>query len=406
MEAVVRKKWLKRGMMGAGVALAVILLALALRAPPVAVDIGQVTRGPLAVTIDEEGETRVRETYVVSAPVGGRLLRITADVGDPAEGGETILARIEPSAPAFLDRRSETEAKAQISAAKAALALAEADVKRAMADRDLARTELRRVEELIQSSAVSQAALDRARATFERAQAALQTAQAAVDVARYQLESAEAMLITPGNAGASDTACCLDVRAPVSGRVLQLIQKSETVVGPGTPLVSLGDPNDLEIVVDLLSMDAVKIREGAAADIIGWGGDHVLSATVRRIEPFGFTKISALGVEEQRVNVILDFTGPPEAWQALGHGYRVEARIMVWQADDVLQVPASALFRLRGDWAVFVVENGAAHTRRITIGRMNDQAAQVLDGLAAGNHVVLHPGNAMADGVRVTARPD
>ncbi|RME66628.1 MAG: HlyD family efflux transporter periplasmic adaptor subunit, partial [Alphaproteobacteria bacterium] len=247
-------------LMGAGVAAIAVLLVLALRAPPVAVDIGTAMRGPLTVTINEEGETRVREAYVVSAPVGGRLLRITAKVGDSAEGGETILARIEPSAPAFLDRRSESEARAQIRAAQAALTLAEADVKRAAADRDLALTELRRIEKLIQSNTVSQAALDRARATFQRTQAAMQTAQAAVDVARYNLESAEAMLITPGTATASEATCCLDVRAPVSGRVLQVMQESETVVTPGTPLVSLGDPRDLEIVADLLSTDAVKVR--------------------------------------------------------------------------------------------------------------------------------------------------
>ncbi|GAB4136359.1 MAG: HlyD family efflux transporter periplasmic adaptor subunit [Sphingomonadales bacterium] len=408
MDAATTRLWLRRALMGAGIALLVMLLVLALRAPPVAVDIGQVTRGPLTVTVDEEGETRVREAYVISAPVGGRLLRVTADAGDPAQAGETILARIEPSAPAFLDRRSETEAKAQISAAKAALALAEADVRRAAADRELARTELERIEQLFQSRTVSQAALDRARASFERAQAAMQTAQAAVDVARFQLESAQAMLIRPDNEAQSGTGatCCLNVRAPVSGRVLQVLQESETVVAPGTPLVSLGDPDDLEIVVDLLSMDAVKISEGAQVEIVGWGGDSILAGVVRRIEPFGFTKISALGVEEQRVNVVIDFTGRAQSWQALGHGYRVEARIIVWQGEDVLQVPASALFRLRGDWAVFVVDAGVARIRRIALGQRNDHQAQVLSGLEAGAQVVLHPGNAVEDGVRVTARPN
>ena len=408
MNAATTRLWLRRALIGAGIVLLVVLLVLALRAPPVAVDIGQVTRGPLTVTIDEEGETRVREAYVISAPVGGRLLRVTADAGDFAQAGETILARIEPSAPAFLDRRSATEAKAQISAAKAALTLAQADVRRAAADRELARTELERIEQLFQSRTVSQAALDRARANFERAQAAMQTTQASVDVARYQLESAEAMLITPDNETQYGTGatCCLNVRAPVSGRVLQVLQESETVVTPGTPLVSLGDPNDLEVVVDLLSMDAVKIREGATVDIIGWGGDGALLGTVRRIEPFGFTKVSALGVEEQRVNVIIDFTGPAATWQALGHGYRVEARIIVWQGEDVLQVPASALFRMRGDWAVFAVDDGVTRMRRIALGQRNDHQAQVLSGLEAGQYVVLHPGNAVEDGVRVTARPD
>lgn len=266
------KRWLGIGILGAAIMTA---LAFALRSPPVPVDMGRVTKGELIVSIDDEGETRVREKYVVSAPLGGRLLRITQDAGDPVEAGETVLARIQPSEPTFLDVRSQSEAQARLKAAQASLDLALADLEKMKAERDFAQSELRRIEELAKSQTVSEASADRARMQFSAARAAVASAQAAVDVAEHQVESARASLISPqGNTqGRVDARCCVvDVRSPITGRVLRLLEESEAIVTAGTPLVEVGNPNDLEIVVDLLSSDAVKVRHGATAFITDWGG--------------------------------------------------------------------------------------------------------------------------------------
>ena len=256
---------------------------------------------------------------------------------------------------------------------------------------------------------VSEAALDRKQMSFNTAAADVKTADAAVAVARSELERARASLIAPSSRDGEgiDPRCCIvNVRAPVSGRVLKLIQESETVVGAGQGLVEVGDPADLEIVVDLLSTDAVRVREGAAVAVTDWGGGRTLKGRVRRVEPFGFTKISALGVEEQRVNVIIDFTEPRDAWASLGHGYRVEVRIEEWRGDQVLKVPTSALFRQRNDWAVFVADSGdRARLKTVQVGRANGREAQIVAGLEPGERVVLHPGETIDDGVRLTERP-
>ena len=402
-------KWFKRIAAGAGALIVLALIAVALRPAPVAVDLAAVARGSLLVTIDDEGETRVRDVYVVSAPVAGRVLRIEQEVGDAVEAGQTILARIQPSDPSFLDVRSQSEAEARVRAAQAELALHEADVQRAIAERDFADVELERTRELIKGGNVSEAALDRKQMSFNTAAAQVKTADAAVAVARSELERARASLIAPSSRdgeGVDPRCCIVNVRAPVSGRVLKLIQESETVVGAGQGLVEVGDPADLEIVVDLLSTDAVRVREGAAVAVTDWGGGRTLKGRVRRVEPFGFTKISALGVEEQRVNVIIDFTEPREAWASLGHGYRVEVRIEEWRGDQVLKVPTSALFRQRNDWAVFVADSGdRARLKTVQVGRANGREAQIVAGLEPGERVVLHPGETIDDGVRLTERP-
>ena len=402
-------KWFKRTAAGAGALIVLAVIVVALRPAPVAVDLAAVAQGSLLVTIDDEGETRVRDVYVVSAPVAGRVLRIEQEVGDAVEAGQTILARIQPSDPSFLDVRSQSEAEARVRAAEAELALREADVQRAIAERDFADVELERTRELIKGGNVSEAALDRKQMSFNTAAADVKTADAAVAVARSELERARASLIAPSSRDGEgvDPRCrIVNVRAPVSGRVLKLIQESETVVGAGQGLVEVGDPADLEIVVDLLSTDAVRVREGAAVAVTDWGGGRTLKGRVRRVEPFGFTKISALGVEEQRVNVIIDFTEPRDAWASLGHGYRVEVRIEEWRGDQVLKVPTSALFRQRNDWAVFVADSGdRARLRTVQVGRANVREAQIVAGLEPGERVVLHPGETIDDGVRLTERP-
>lgn len=398
------KRWLGIGILGAAI---ITALVFALRSPPVPVDMGRVTKGELIVTIDDEGETRVREKYVVSAPLGGRLLRITQDAGDPVEAGETVLARIQPSEPTFLDVRSQSEAQARLKAAQASLDLAFADLEKMKAERDFAQSELRRIEELAKSQTVSEASADRARMQFSAARAAVASAQAAVDVAEHQVESARASLISPqGNIqGSVDARCCVvDVRSPITGRVLRLLEESEAIVTAGTPLVEVGNPNDLEIVVDLLSSDAVKVQPGASAFITDWGGDYDLPAVVRRVEPFGFTKISALGVEEQRVNVILDFAEPNTMPDSLGHGFRVEARIEEWRAEDVVQIPEAALFRRGNRWAAFIVEDGRAREVSLEVGRSNGRQAQVLSGVTPGDTVVLYPGEKVQTGARLTQR--
>jgi len=373
---------------------------------PVPVDIATVERRALAVTVDEEARTRVTDLYVVSAPVAGRLLRLDREVGDPITAGETVLATILPSAPAFLDRRTRAEREAAVRAAEASRALAQAEVARAEAEREYAERELARAERLAERGTISEATLEARQMAARTTEAALAEARAALEVARFRLETAQAAMIDPLDTGTEtpEGACCVNVRAPVDGRVLRLVQESESVVAAGTPLVEVGDPRRLEIVAELLSADAVGVVPGAPVSIEDWGGAP-LDGRVRRIEPFGFTKVSALGIEEQRVNVVIDFAGGPEAPPAgLGHGFRVTVRIRTDHLPDALVVPQGALFRHEGDWAVFVVADGRAERRPVALGPANQEDAAVTEGLSAGDTVVLYPGERVGEGARVSAR--
>ena len=387
---------------GLGVA---ALIVWALWPQPVPVDMASIKRGPLEVTVEDEGITRIHDVYTVSAPIGGKMLRSTLEVGDAVKTGMTV-AEIEPTEPTLLDVRSQRVNEAAVRAAQAAVDLAEAQLKQQKAQLEFAKNDLRRAEELAVSRTISARALEKAKLDVDSAEAAVASAKATVEVRHRELESAKANLIQPGQAqpNARSESCCVEVRSPVDGRVLKIIAESEQVVPAGAPLIELGDPRDLEIVIDFLSRDAVRIEVGEPARIESWGGDKVLTARVRRIEPTGFTKVSALGIEEQRVKVILDFTGPSEEWRQLGHGYRVIGRVVVWHSDDVLQVPLGALFREGDDWAVFVVADGRARRRLVKIGERNVHAAQVLDGLKYGEQVVLHPSDRVHDGVRIAPR--
>lgn len=386
--------------------LAAAALGYAFWPQPVPVDVAAVARGDLQATIDGEGRTRVREIYVVSAPMSGYLRRIERHVGDPVSAHDTVLATIQPTDPTFLDRRARAQAEASVKAAEAAFALAEAERARAEAELEFARAELQRSEELARRNTISQSDLDRARLQMRTQQAALATADATVTMRRYELETARAALIEPGEAaGANEgSLCCVDVRSPVHGQILRLIHESEGVVSAGEPLLEIGDPRDLEIVVDLLSSDAVQVAVGAAVLIEDWGGAGNLAGRVRRVEPYGFTKLSALGIEEQRVNVIIDLEDPPDRWRLLGHGFRVDARIVVWTGSEVLKVPIGALFRDGDVWAVFVAEDGRARLRRIKIGHGNAREAEIVEGLREGEAVILYPGDRIGDGVRVERR--
>jgi HlyD family secretion protein len=390
---------------GALAGLVVIGLVFAFRPQAVAVDVRAIVRGPLVVTVEDEGRTRVHDIYVLSAPVTGRMRRIDLHVGDPVSALETVVAEIEPIDPAFLDPRSEAQARADVSAAESAEQLARAEVEMAQAELDFAHREFDRSRELIQNQTISQRDLDEAERSYRTRRAALLTAQAALDRSAYQLDRARAQLLSPIETQRSGAECdCIALRSPVDGEILQLLQQSEGVVAASTPLVEVGDPRDLEIAVDLLSADAVKVQAGQRVIIDGWGGDAVLEGRVRLVEPFGFTKVSALGIEEQRVNVIIDIVSAREEWRRLAHGYQVDARIVLVERDDVLKVPLTALFRDGTEWAVFVAAAGRAELRRVTLGQRNGIEAEITVGLQDGERVVLHPSDRVVDGVRIATR--
>ncbi len=391
---------------GGVVAVVLILIILSLQPQPVGVDVARVVRGDLLVTIDDEGQTRLKDVYVVSAPVAGRVRRIDIEAGDPVTAGDTVLALFEPSDPAMLDVRSRTEAEAIVKAADAAVGLAEAEQTRAQAQLDFAEAELARAEQLADRGTISQATLDQRQLSLRTARAQLAQATANLRKTRADLESARATLITARDVetGVRTDDELIPVRAPISGRVLRVLQESEGVLAAGTPLMELGDPAQLEIVVDLLSTDAVKINAGDRVIVDDWGGDAPLEGRVRLVEPFGFTKISALGIEEQRVNVIIDFVSPQNEWQSLGHGYRVETRVVIQDRQGILKVPISALFRSGDSWAVFIDDDGTARLREITVGQRNTLEAEVSDGLSENEAVILHPSDAVEDGVDVEER--
>ena len=386
-----------------GVIALVVLAAIfwTLRTPPLEVDAARVVEAPLTVTINDEGETRVRDMFVVAAPINGRLLRVDLDAGDPVIAGSTIVARIMPSQPDFLNPRSDAETRAQIQALQANVRSSASRITQADADRKLAAANFERIDALFQRGFATRTAHDAARAARDASAARLAEARGAKDAAHSELQAARARLIGPSGTGSGKI---LDIRAPESGSVLRLIHESETPIAAGTPIVEIGNPVAIEIVTDLLSRDAVKIKPGSKVLIDNWGGEQPLAGKVLRIEPFGFTKISALGVEEQRVNVILEFTDPEKARERLGHGYRVIVRIIEWSDDKVLQVPISALFRDKGQWSVFVVRNSEAKLVRVKVGRMNDEHAQILEGLEADQSVILHPSEKIENETAVKLR--
>ena len=366
------------------------------------VDVAEVKRAPLEVTVEEEGKTRVAERYVVSAPVAGYARRIDLDAGDAVQAGQ-VLVVIEPARAVALDPRTRTQAQAQVSAARAALAAAQENARAAGAAAQLAQQERARAESLRQSNFVSAQALDTARTAETRARAAALAAQHAVRVAEFELEMARAAVASTDRlqGGGADQ---VQVRAPVAARVLKLLHENEGAVAAGQPLLELGNPDTLEVEVEVLSTQAVQIAPGSKVILDRWGGEGILQGTVRVVEPSGYTKISALGVEEQRVRVIVDFSSPREAWARLGDGYRVEARFVLWAGQDVLQLPTSALFRHNEGWAVFALQRGRATLTPVKTGQRAGLATQVLSGLAAGDKVITHPDDRLKDGVRVKPR--
>ena len=372
------------------------------RPQPVPAEVSQVTRGPIEVTIDEEGETRVRDRFVISAPLGGRALRIELEPGDTVVANETVLAVFLPSAPVLLDARSRAEARAAVETALATVGEAEALYERAAAEVAFSRAEVERYRRLTRDGIVSVEQMETAQLDLDTRQEALEAAEYAVRTALSQLQAARVRLVHSSGQSAADGET-IEITSPVSGVVLRRLRESESVVPAGEALLEVGDPEQLEVVTDYLSKDAVRIRPGQQVLIDRWGGDRPLQGRVRRVEPSGFTKISALGVEEQRVNVVMDITDPPEVRAGLGDGFRVETRVVVWESENELKTPTGALFRRGNDWAVFVVENGTAALTPIEVGERNPQEAQVLSGLAAGQQVVVYPSDSLADGSPVAA---
>jgi HlyD family secretion protein len=397
--------WVKRILMALVVAAIVGGAVYALMPDPVGVDVATIGRGPIEVTVDEEGVARIRDVYRISAPVAGQLQRFPLEVGDRVEGGVTVVADIRPSAPAFLDVRSRRELEAAVSAAEAAVDLAVAEVSRAESQLRLAEGDLARAEHLSTSGTISARAMDKAVSDAETARAQLKQAQASLDLRRGELASAQARLIQPGQAGEADAVgCCIQLRAPVDGAVLAVHAESAQVVPAGALIAEIGDPDDLEIVVDVLSTDAVRIAPGAEARIEDWGGEEALPARVRTIEPSAFTKVSALGIEEQRVNVVLDPVDSGADWERLGHEFRVYARIRVWRGENVVRVPLAALFRRGEEWAVFRVVDGEAALTPVGIDHRDARFAEVTSGLSEGDVVILHPGDQVEDGASVDIR--
>ncbi|MBU6505183.1 MAG: efflux RND transporter periplasmic adaptor subunit [Betaproteobacteria bacterium] len=382
-------EWLKRHALWIALgALLVALLAWAVLPAAVPVETALAEKGALEVTIDEDGEVRAHDRYVVAAPIAGKLARMTLEEGDEVQAG-LVVARIEASP---LSVREREELAGRVAAAQALVKEAEQRVAHAQADFEQTRRERVRSEQLAAKGFLPSQAAEQARNSET-------TQRNELDAARYRLQSAQADLrAARAPLAVSEGGAVLAVHAPATGRVLRIVDKSERVVAAGTPLLTLGDPSRLEVVIDVLSTDAVKIAPGMPVLLDHWGGAGVLHGRVRRVDPAAFTKVSALGVEEQRVNVVVDFTSPPGT---LGDGYRVEGHVVIAARADVLKVPSTCLFRNGDGWSVYVVEGGRARLRRVTVGLRSAQDAEIVAGLAAGNRVVRHPSNPLSDGVRV-----
>ncbi|MBN2905084.1 MAG: HlyD family efflux transporter periplasmic adaptor subunit [Rhodobacteraceae bacterium] len=387
-------------------ALAGGLFYASVRTVPVPVDLHVVARGPMQVTINADGKTQIRNIYEVAAPLTGTARRSPVEVGQRVIKDETPVAVVEPAAPSLLDSRARIQAEAAVREAEAARHLAESDLRKADEDLAYAQSQFERVQTLVARGVSSITRLEDETQALAIARAARDAAAAGLDMAESSLERTRAALIAPEGdqlAGANGE-CCVVLRAPIDGTVLEVDVISERPVTIGTRLLSIGQPDDLEIVADLLSADAVRLRPGARAMVERWGGDTVLEARLRRVEPVARTKVSALGIEEQRVDALFDILTPPEGRAGLGEGFAVFLRIVEWQADDTLQVPLSALFRRDGGWAVFTVTDGVAQLTPVQIGRRSETAAQVLSGLVPGAVVITHPSDAIGAGVAVVDR--
>lgn len=415
------KKWLRRSLWLAALGALVALALRAFQPSPVIVDLATLSRGELIVTVADDGRTRVRERYTVSAPIGGRLLRTVLRAGDPVVAGETLIAEFARVAPSLLDARQRSEAEARVGRAEAAVE--EAAARRAEAEVSLAfaETQLERATALLSAAIQSREQYDRANLERQRAFQGVRAASFAEKVATFELELSRASLLEPSTEelgepqqldldGVVELGGRLHLRSPIDGRVLRVFEESARTMSVGTPILEVGNVSALEIEAEFLSQDAVKIDPGMSVRVAGWGGEvagsgeHTLEGRVQLVEPRGFTKVSALGVEEQRVVVVVEPAGELDEWARLGDGYHVELEVELWRGADRLLVPSGALFRERGVWWAFVVEGGRARRREVALGRRSGLSAEVLSGLTAGEEVVMYPSEAITEGTRVRAR--
>ena len=377
------------------------LVAWGLWPKPVIIETGAVARGPLTVRVSEEGKTRVRNRYVVAAPVAGKMRRVSLKPGDEVRAGETLLTAIEPVASPLLDPRARAQAEALVSMHEASRKQAAESLVAKRAALQVAQADRDRIRAVTRVGTVSETDRDRAEGDAAMRAAEVRAAEFSLQVIDYELARARAALGRPESVTVGNL---VDVKSPVSGRVLKVMQESEMVVAPGNQILEIGDSTDIEIEAEILSRDAVTIRPGDAVEIEQWGGDKPLKGRVRRVEPAAFTKISALGVEEQRVIVLSDLLEIPEAAKALGDRFRVEVRVAVWYADDVLIVPAGALFREGNAWKTYVFRNGAAKLTAVDAGHTDGRLTEIISGLQAGDEVLLHPPDTVTDGTSVKKR--
>lgn len=387
---------------GAAVLGVIAILATALSPKPVEVETAWVSRGRFEQAVEEEGKTRIRERYTVSAPLTGRLLRIELDPGAPVARG-ALLAVMVPAAPALLDVRTEKELRERVGAAEASRLRAQAEVQRANAALDQAQSDFARISRLAEDGLAPAAQLEREASNLKLRKKEFEAAQFEEEVARHQEELARAARVQ-ARRGAEGAGERFEIRSPVPGQVLRIVRESEGVISLGSPLLEIGDPSNLEVVADVLTTDAVEIQPGMPVRIVRYGGETPLEGRVRQVEPSAFTKVSALGVEEQRVNVLIDLVSPYEQWKKLGDGFRVEVQIIVFVKDDALIIPSGALFREGDHWAVFRLSDGRAKKEAIRVGRRSGDRAMIEGGLSAGQPVIVYPGDAVKEGVKVKRR--
>ena len=401
-KATTKRGLVRRVLIWAGILGVVAVIGWGLAPKPIELELGVVKRGPLTVYVSEEGKTRIRNRYIVSAPVAGSMRRVPLKPGDEVIAGETVLTVIEPSLAPLLDVRGRTQAEARVAGATAARMQAEQGLEMTRTASRFAQTNWDRVKGKLAQGSISEMDRDQIEREALTREREVRASEFALKVAEYELEQARAALLqidTPGGGGAT-----VEVRAPVSGRILRVQQESAMVVAPGTPILEIGDPGDLEIEAEILSRDAVGIQPGAPVVVEQWGGDEPLRGKVRRIEPAAFTKVSALGVEEQRVIVLVDLDASPGAVQAVGDRYRVEVRVAVWHDDDVLLVPAGGLFREGSQWKTYIFDAGKARLTTVETGRTDGKQSQVLSGLKAGDRILLHPPDSVKDGAMIQER--
>lgn len=389
---------------GLGAALVAGLAFVSFREAPIPVDFAQATRGPLEITVNADGETQIRDLFEVASPITGTALRSPVDIGDPVEAGRTVVARVQPVSSGLLDTRSRLQAQAALQEAIAARHVAQADLQQAQETLTFAQSQFERTQELVSRGVASITRLEDDTQRLSVARATVEAAQARIDMADSTIERARASLIESTETEIGQDTCCIELTAPADGVVLSVAAISERPVLTGAPLVSIGDPTNLELVADILSSDAVRLTIGTTAYVERWGGSETLTAKLDRIDPKARTKVSALGIEEQRVNAYFTLENPQDARPKLGDGFSVFLRIVEWRAGDVLQIPLSATFRKGDDWSVFVANGDRAELREVELGKRNGRMTEVKTGLEVGERVVTHPSDAIADGAKLIER--